>query len=178
MIEKRQRRRRDGRTYNVWLVRWYDGQGERSKTFYRADDARAFEARVRTLKRGDSLAELDAGRETLTAFAAEWWRDYAAANLSRATLKVYAGMWNLHVLPRLGDTRLRDLTPQSVARFRTDLEAAGVGPEAIRKTLAMLQGILQRAVEWERIGSNPAKVVRKPPARRQRAVRPLPPSEV
>lgn len=42
----------------------------------------------------------------------------------------------------------------------------------------MLQGILARAVEWERIGSNPVRAVHKPRTKRQRAIVPLPPSAV
>jgi hypothetical protein len=42
----------------------------------------------------------------------------------------------------------------------------------------MLQGILQRAVEWERIQGNPVKAVRKPRPERRRAVRPLTPAVV
>ena len=178
MIDRRQRRRRDGRTYTVYRVRWWDGDRQRSKTFDRAADAQDFEARVRVLKRTEGLAELDAGKETLSQFAQEWWRTYAASNLERATLKVYARLWNLHVEPRLGDRRLRDLSPRLIAEFRADLEAHGIGPEAIRKTMAMLQGILQRAVEWERLRSNPARVVRKPSKRRQRAVVPFSPATV
>ena len=49
-------------------------------------------------------------------------------------------------------------------------DAAGVGDPTVRKTLAFLQGILQRAVEWRRIDSNPAKAVRKPPQRKTRVV--------
>jgi site-specific recombinase XerD len=179
MIEKRQRKRRDGRSYSVWRVRWYDATGgERSRTFDRAADAQAFEAKVRTLKRADDLAQLDAGRETLAEFAAEWWEQYAVGNLARNTLKGYAPSWNSHVLPRLGGYRLRDLSRRVVVAFRAELEAAGVGRDAIRKALAMLQGILQRAVEWERIQGNPVKAVRKPRPERRRAVRPLAPAMV
>ncbi len=53
--------------------------------------------------------------------------------------------------------------------------ASGAGP---RKSLAVLQSILQRAVEWERIGSNPAGSVPKPPMRRDRAITPLTPETV
>ena len=179
MIEKRERRSRDGRAYVVYRVRYQDESGrERSRTFDHARDAQAFEAQVRTLKRSDALAEHDAGKETLADFAQEWWRVYAATNLERNTLKAYASLWNSHALPRLGAYRLRDLKPQTVARFRADLEADGVGPGAIRKTLGMLQGILQRAVEWQRIKTNPVKVVRKPPATRKRAVEALTPAQV
>jgi hypothetical protein len=61
---------------------------------------------------------------------------YAVSNLARNTLKGYAASWNSHVLPRLGGYRLRDLSPQVIVGFRTELEAAGVGRDVIRKALA------------------------------------------
>ena len=152
MIERRERRRRDGTTYTVWRARWRDETGaERRKTFDRAADARVWEAKVRTMKRAGALAELDAGTETLAEFVEEWWLVYAGPNLERATLRTYAQLWNGHALSRLGHLQLRQLTPQTIARFRAELEGAGVGNEAIRKTMTMLQGVLQRAVEWGRV---------------------------
>jgi integrase len=177
MIQKRQRRRRDGTTYAVWRVRWRDETGsERSKTFDRVTDARAFEGKVRTMKRSGVLADLDAGTETLAEFVEEWWMVYAGPNLERSTLRVYAQFWNGHALPRLGQLRLRDLTPQTIARFRAELEADGVGIEAIRKTMTMLQGVLQRAVEWGRVPTNAFKLTRKPPKPHRPAVQAIPPS--
>ena len=44
--------------------------------------------------------------------------------------------------------------------------------------MVILQGVLERAVEWQRIPANPARAVRKPPQRRERAVRALPPHDV
>jgi len=74
------------------------------------------------------------------------------ANLAATTLKVYATMWDPYVLPRLGHLALRELT--------------------------LLQGVLQRACEWERLSSNPARAVRKPSPTRRRSVRPLAPETV
>jgi hypothetical protein len=86
MVERRARRRRDGTTCFVWRTRWRDERGvERSKTFDRATDARAFEAKLRTLKRSGALADLDAGTETLAEFVEEWWLVYAGPNLERST---------------------------------------------------------------------------------------------
>ena len=42
----------------------------------------------------------------------------------------------------------------------------------------MLQGVLQRAVEWERIAQNPMRVAHKPKARRRIVIRPIPPVQV
>ena len=179
VIQKRNRKKRDGKTYSVYRVRWYEADGrERSRTFDTLADAKVFEGKVRTLKRGHGLASLDAGSETFADFAAEWWELYAKPDLERATLKNYASMFNGHLLPRLGHVRLRDLSVPMLMRLRADLEADGVGREAVRKSFAVLQSILQRAVEWERIGSNPARAVKKPPMKRERAIQPLTPATV
>src|SRR5215207_2185816 len=50
-----------GTAYVVWRVRWHGGERERNRTFDRLTDARAFEAKVRTLKRNDGLAEARRG---------------------------------------------------------------------------------------------------------------------
>jgi integrase len=178
MIERRQRRRRDGTEHVVYRVRFWEGERGRSKSFDRIADARAFEGKVRTLKRTGALADLDAGQESLASFVQEWWEVYAGPNLERSTLRVYAQLWNGHAAPRLGHVPLRDLHPQTIARFRAELEAERVGIEAIRKTMTMLRGVMQRAVEWGRVPSNPVKSTRKPPKPPRPAVQAIPPSLV
>jgi integrase len=160
----------------VWRVRWRDEQGRaRSKVVGRKRDADAFDAEVVRRKRTGDLDLLSGGRQTLADFAQEWWKLYAAPNLAARTLRSYAGLWDRHVLPRLGSMRLNAITPEVIERFRAELEADGVGQPTIYRALALLQGILRRAVEWRRIGHNPVKAVQKPKVRRQREVRPLPP---
>jgi integrase len=73
---------------------------------------------------------------------------------------------------------LRSLTPELIGEMRAEMAADGVGEPAIRKTLVLLQSILERAVEWRRLDSNPARAVRKPSQRRTHVVRPLPPQTV
>ena len=160
----------------VWRVRWRDEQGRvRSKVVGRKRDADAFEAEVVRRKRTGDLDLLTGGRQTLADFAQEWWKLYAAPNLAARTLRSYAGLWDRHVLPRLGSMRLNSITPEVVERFRAELEADEVGQPTIYRALALLQGIMRRAVEWRRIGHNPVKAVQKPRVRRHREVRPLPP---
>jgi integrase len=55
---------------------------------------------------------------------------------------------------------------------------AGVGQPTVYRALALLQGVLRRAVDWRRIAHNPVKAVQKPKVRRHREVRPLPPLTV
>jgi integrase len=164
---------------DVWRVRWRDSSGrERSRTLGRKRDAEAFDAEIKRRKRIGELETVDAGKQTLAAFVEEWWRLYAEPNLARATLESYAIHWDAYALPYLGGLRLRELTPERIEDMRAKLVAAGVGPASIRKALVVLQSILQRAVEWRRVPHNPAKLVRKPPATRARAVRPLTPETI
>lgn len=167
---------RNGRA--SWRVRWREGGRNRARAFAYKRDADAFDVEIRRRERLGELGMLDAGRETLADFAREWWRVYAEPNLARTTLEGYAFLWDRHVLPRLGGFELRRLTPEIIEGFRADLERAGVGPASVRKTLTILQGVLQRAVVWGRIPGNPAAAIRKPSQRRVRLVRPLAPTTV
>jgi integrase len=82
------------------------------------------------------------------------------------------------VLPRLGGYPLRNLTPEVLARFRADLAAADVGDPTIRKLMSIVQGVLQRGVEWHRLTTNPARAVRKPAQKRMRRIEPPSPFAV
>lgn len=168
--------RRDGSV--VWPVRWRQGPRNRSKVLGLKRDAQAFDAELRRRKRTGELAALDAGKESLAEFGEEWWRMYGEPNLAASTLQVYAVLWDAHILPRLGSHTLRELSPAVLTRFRLELEAAGVGRASIAKALTLLQGVLQRACEWERLSSNPMRSVRKPAQGRVRAVTPLTPATI
>ena len=182
MIQKRTRRGRDGKAYYVFRVRWRDDAGEhRSKTLPRGTtrkQAEDFERQVMTLKRTGRLDDLDRGRQLLADFAEEWWDVYAAQHLERSTRQTYATIWNRHLLPRLGGHELRAITPHVITTVTRDPEAADVGAPTVRKALGLLQGMLQRAVEWERIDANPVRAVRKPALNRDRVARALSPAEV
>lgn len=177
MIETRRRHDRQGRAYTVYRVRAFGV----NKTLPRGTtrkQAERYETRVKQAAQTGTLDQLHEGSETVAEFAERWWSDYAATSLAPVTLESYARIWHLHLLPRIGGYRLRELRPQVVAQLAADLERAGLGAPTIKRALAILQGMMQRAVEWEHIAANPVKVVRKPTVVRQRAVRPLPPVSV
>jgi site-specific recombinase XerD len=58
------------------------------------------------------------------------------------------------------------------------MKAAGVGPAATREALMVLQGIFSCAINWGHVQSNPVVGVRKPSAKRQRAVTPPSPAVI
>jgi integrase len=169
--------RGDGR--KVWRVRWRDEHGRnRSKTVGRKRDAEAFDAEIRRLRRLGELGIMDAGRISLAEFGQEWLVEYAVPNLEPKTLRTYESLWDRHVLPNIGGVELRQLRPAVLDRYLAQLQRDGLSPASVKKVAGMLQGVLQRAVEWERIAQNPMRVAHKPRARRRIVIRPIAPAQV
>lgn len=161
-----------------WRVRWRESGVQKSRDFDRKRDADAFDVEVRRRSQIGDLGMLEAGKQKLGDLAEEWWARYAEPNLARKTRVMYASLWDRYVLPRLGGLELRRLTPAVIDAFQSELRNAGVGQPTILKTLTLLQGMLQRAVVWGRIASNPVAPIRKPAQRRARAVKPIAPAKV
>lgn len=170
-------RRRDDRN-GQYEVRWREGGRQRSRLFAKKGDAEAFELDV---KRRRALGPLAAGviqsRMTLAEFVREeWWPRYAVPNLKPSTRRRYLEVWGTHLLPRIGDYPLREITPALVEDLCSQFRAGKVGVQTQRKALMMLQGILRRAVVRGLIPANPVSVVdkpRQPPTRRPQPLEPL-----
>lgn len=166
-------------TGTVWRVRWRDDQGRpHSKVLGLKRDAVALDQDLKRAKRLGTATPAGASRETLAEFSELWWARHAAPNLARHTRESYASALDVHIIPRLGDTRLSAITTELISDMRADMAATGVGEQAILKALTVLQSILQRAVEWRHVDSNPVRAVRKPSQARARVVRPLPPKSI
>lgn len=164
---------------HAWKVRWYEESGrQRTKSFTRKEDAETFEAKVTLAKRRGDLAELDAGRVLLKTFVPQWRTLHVEQRLAPATQKAYADIVDRILLPRLGHLQLRRITPKVVSEMAAGLSAVGMGGPMLRKTLAVLQGIMRAAVLQGRITANPVPAVKKPPQRRKRVVTPVSPTEV
>ena len=101
-------------------------------------------------------------------FAKAYWRLHAIPNLAPSTREFYALALSNHIVPRLGDYGVRELTPKRLARFREELERAGVGTATVRKVMAIIQSILSFAVAEELVDFNAAAAVRKPQYERAR----------
>jgi integrase len=165
------------RTYNgKWELRWTDGGRKRSRTFDRKSDAQNFYAWQRRRRQLGQAAVPDDVK--LGEFVEIYWRLHAIPNLSRATRDLYGRVWSLHILPRLGQYGVRELTPKRLTRFRADLEKAGVGTATVVKAMTIVQSILTFAIGEELVEYNAAAGVTKPRYERAREPRIFLPPEV
>ena len=143
-----------------------------SRDFDRKRDADAFEAEVRRRR---------PARRSRTHRC--WMRESRRSQTSRGSggrltpsrtsrqdARLYASASGIDTFCR--DSEALSSTADSRSRSRVSRPTCagkGVGEPTIRKTLTLLQGILQRAVVWGRIPSNPVAPIRKPTQRRQRS---------
>ncbi len=149
-------------------MRWRDDQSrQRAQTFKLKRDAEAFEAKVVLAKRSGIVDDLDAGKVSFSAFTSEWWKLHGDA-LAPKTRQVYKSLLKNHLTPKLSGTELRRINTRKVSGLQAQMLKDGVGRETTRKTIALLQGMLERAVEWGRIPYNPARSVKKPSQARDR----------
>ncbi len=162
----------------VWRVRWREGGRNRARTFDLRRDALRYETEVRRRAQLGSLAQLDAGAETLDGYVTGTWAPTHAVALAASTRAVYAHVYDRHLSPHLGSLELRAITPETVARWQAQRLAAGVGAHAVRKAITVLGAILQRAVEAHRIPYNPVRATRKAKLPERGEVRPLAPRDV
>ena len=155
------------RTYNgKWELRWTEGGRKRSRTFDRKGDAQNFHAWQRRRRQLGQAAVPDDVK--LAEFVEIYWRLHAIPNLSPASRDLYGRVWSLHILPRLGEYGVRELTPKRLTRFRAELEKGGVGTATVVKAMTIVQSILSFAVSEELVEYNAAAGVTKPRYERAR----------
>jgi integrase len=158
-----------------WDVRWREGGKSRSRTFRLKRDADRYDLQVKDAKQTGMLSRIHGGTETLDEYVATTWAPIHAAGLAPKTRTLYTSLYDGHISPTLGGYPLRDLTPEIIGRWQADRLAAGAARERTRKAHTLLGGILQRAVEAQRIPANPQRLVRKAPAQARDEVRPFAP---
>lgn len=166
---------------NRYRVRYRDGANPnpKTRTFDTRAEAQEFEDAVRAAKRGGIQVPTQ-GTQTLAAFGAEYREKYANVELAPSTLAARRTLSNAHVIPRIGHYTLATLAhqPEILQSFKTELLTSGVGDASVAKTLATVSAVLGKAVEWNRIATNPTSGIRKPPQKRKRVIHPLAPAVV
>lgn len=170
------RKRARGRAYEVI---WRDEGGrQRCETFWSRREADARDREVRDLRYRGRHERIDAGTESLHVATERWWTDHVEVSVSQGTAKVYATCLDRYLMPRLGETAIRDIEPADVLALQRGLREDGVGESMAQKVLVVLSGIMRHSQLLGRIDFNPVQPVRIPQPRRKRAIRPLAPETI
>ena len=144
-----------------WRGAYRDAEGKkRRKTFDKKREAQAW-ANQMELEAAE-LKGLPSGEVKFSVYANEW----AAAQIQRreSTRANTASLLRSHVLPRIGDTALWDITTTELQAWVGELTETHA-PETIGKVIRVVRQVLDAAVREERVRSNVARAVNLPPVR-------------
>jgi integrase len=182
-IDVREHACADGSVTEMWSVRYYDATGARPRLRCASREEADFERARLVLAeaRGEPVAAspVEASGSELT-LAGFWpmYRADAESRLARSTLREYERIWDRRLGPRFGGLVLGAIRPCVVSEWRAELLADGVGAEAVRYAMVLLQAMFTLAIEWGESQANPVSGVRKPRQGRQRAIDPLAPEDI
>lgn len=158
-VRKRAWTTRNGEPREAWIVDYADQDGDRHiRTFDRKKDADAYHASVRV---DVSLGvHTPPARSITTRQAAEDWLQYVEAEKREvATVAGYRILVERHIVPRMGNVKLSNLTHARVQKFRDDLldRTDGVASRLLAKrVLGALKAILKDAKRRGNVAQNVA----------------------
>lgn len=102
----------------------------------------------------------------------EWMKNYVAPTSKPRTTEHYKILIRLHILPRLGDTELSDLTPEVLQSFVAELLTSGnkktgngLAPNSVNAIINILQSSLKTAAYVGEIPTYTADRIRRPTVR-------------
>lgn len=114
---------------------------------------------------------------TFEEFAKKWLSEYAERSLAPKTLADYKQQLKDRIIPYLGRLKLDQIKPIHLMKYynylrseapRLDGNAGKLSEKTILKSHMLISSILQKAVNWQLLHSNPARRVERPkPIRKQ-----------
>lgn len=108
---------------------------------------------------------------TFNEFAKKWLKEHAEQHLEATSLSNYKQHLEIRILPAIGHLKLADITPLHLQGLynnltedgvRSDGKPGGYSYQTIKKTHAVISSIMQTAVYWQMIESNPCDRVQVP----------------
>jgi integrase len=166
--------RADGR----WMARvdlgWSDSQRKR-KTIYGRTRKAVADQLPRILQSAQQGAVVTDERQTVERYLQDWLR-HKQSRLRPRAFATYQQAVERHLTPGVGRVALARLTPQHVARWFQEHQAAGASARTIRYTRAVLRAALNQALRWGLVTRNAAALV-EPPRYVAREIDPLTPEQ-
>lgn len=117
------------------------------------------------------------GKYKLADFTKTWYEDYCLKNLAPKTQRSYKNHLNNRIIPALGYIDMSKLRPQHIIKFLEELKKPGLrldgkkgllSDESIMYCFRVLSSMLQDAMQWQIISSNPCSRVKAPIVKRHK----------
>ncbi len=103
----------------------------------------------------DAGLDLSAGRQTFDHFLHQWLSASVRPAVATKTYEGYESIVRVRIVPRLGRTPLRKLTPLDLQALYASLQDAGLSNRSILHTHRVLHRAFAQAVRWGLLVRNP-----------------------
>lgn len=97
----------------------------------------------------------DLARIAFGNYGASWIDEH---EMSPTTRELYKILFRLHIEPFLGKKELGKIGPETIRKWRKDLQEAGRSADTVAKSYRLVRAIMTTAVDDERIKRNPCRI--------------------
>lgn len=155
-------KRRDGRYEGRYLI----GKTLRGRTRFGYVYARQYSEVRRLLleKKAEQLRYTDPSlpqrQGTLAEWMEYWMESELLGSIKESSWQAYRNQLKRHILPKLGDFMLTQLTPKMIHDFVEQLEASGLSSKTIRGIYRLLAASMRFALDEGVIRKNPCRRIR------------------
>jgi integrase len=150
--------------------------GKKRKTVYGKTREEAHEKLIEALSNRNKGLVFEGDDQTLETYLAGWLRDIEGT-IKQRTLENYEYVVRKHIVPALGQVKLKALKPDRVRRLYRDKLDGGLSNRTVQLIHTVLRKALQQAVLDEILPRNVCQAVRAP-RRVKKEIRPLTPEQV
>ncbi|MBI0578613.1 site-specific integrase [Neobacillus cucumis] len=172
-------RKRGKESWELSFSHGYDANGKRIRHYKTIKAKSEREAQKELAK---FVTEIEKGsyvvpsKLTFGEFSDKWIEMHGTQNLAPKTLDLYIGLLNDRIIPALGHLKLEQIKPMHLVEFYKNLKETGIrldgkpGPlsdQYIVHHHRLIRTMLQYAVKWQFLSSNPASQVDPPKVRKK-----------
>ena len=144
-------------------MRTAQGWKQKSETLHGLTGKKAARAVLEQRIRDITSATIEAADLTLRGFVDSYWKPYLdRKNAKPSTRLSYHSGLDLHILPALGDLRIREIVPLHVENLVQIKLASGLRARTVSNILILLQGIFSLAEDNDLIPRSPIRNKHKP----------------
>ena len=171
---------RGGNSYLLSVAAGYDLHGQqivKTKTIQASSQREAEREYIAFASEVQQGLVASTKKLKLAEFAQQWFDAHVKKDLAPKTQLSYRNHLNMRILPALGHIDIQKLRPQHILKFvdmlenkaiRHDGRGGKLSPETARYCFRVLSSMLQDAVQWQVISSNPCFRVQAPkPAKKK-----------
>jgi integrase len=172
-------RKRGKESWELSFSHGYDAYGKRVRHYKTIKAKSEREAQKELAK---FVAEVEKGsyveptKLTLAEFAEKWLDMHGKQNLAPKTYGLYTGLLKDRIIPAMGHLKLDQIKPMHLVQFYNNLKESGIRLDGKPGSLSgqyivhhhrLLRTMLQYAVKWQFLNTNPASQVDPPKVKRK-----------